>query len=156
MENKEYVIRKNKKVNIIIGICLLVTIPIIVLFLIFNKYRNDLERILVCVGFALAWLVCFTAHLGFVLWKVSFNNDELKVRHFFFTKTYKRDSVVGIEEARERQGGYRQHFEKYVDVTNVIRRLDNNKKVAVIKDHFENSKYFNLLLSSKSKKHQSK
>ena len=158
MENKEYVIKKNRKVNIIVDVCLLAVIPAIVLFLIFNKYRSDLERVLVCVGFAVAWLAFFTAHLYFVLWKISFNGEELKVRHFFFTKTYKRDNVIGIEEPHERREGFRSltPFKKYVAICYVIRRLDNNRKIAEIKDHFENSKYFKLLLSNKSKKHESK
>ena len=39
--------------------------------------------------------------------EISFNNEEFKIRHFFFTKTYKRENVIAIEEPREHREGAR-------------------------------------------------
>ena len=111
---------------------------------------------LVWIGAGAFWLALFIAWLGYLLWEIRFDDEELKVRHFFFTKTYKREDIVAIDEPREQWGGYRNGFKKYVATHNIIRRKDNNRKIAEIKDHFENSKYFKLLLSNKSKKHESK
>ena len=151
MENNEYVIRKNKNVNIICGVCLIVTIPVIVLLLLKLNYRNNTDKIIAYVVFITLWLAFFIAWLGYVLWKISFNEEELKVRHFFFTNAYKRENVIAIEEPRERNGGYRNGFKKLVAIHNVIRRKDNNRLIAEIHDHYMNSEYFKRLLT-KSKK----
>ena len=87
---KYNVIKKNKSIKIIYGVCLLLAIPFIVIFLLTAKFRNDLERTIVIVGSIVFWLAFFIAWLGYVLWKISFNDEEFKIRHFFFTKKYKR------------------------------------------------------------------
>ena len=148
---KDNVIKKNKNANIICGVCLVLAIPAILLFLFNINYRNDLEKTLVWIGAGVLWFAFFIAWLGYLLWKISFNNEEFKIRHFFFTKTYKRENVIAIEEPRERNGGYRNGFKKLVAIHNVIRRKDNNRLIAEIHDHYMNSEYFKRLLT-KSKK----
>ena len=146
---KYNIIKKNKKSNIICGVCLLLAIPVIVLFLFTAKFRNDLERTIVIVGSIVFWLALFTAWLGYVLWKISFNDEEFKIRHFFFTKKYERDNVIAIDESRAHRAGYRvgnpDSFKKYYAIHTVIRRKDNNRLIAEIHDHFVGSQFFNEL-----------
>lgn len=142
---KYNVIKKNKSINIICGICLLLAIPFIVLFLLTGKFRNDLERTIVIVGSIVFWLAFFTAWIGYILWKISFNDEEFKIRRFFFTKKYKRDNVIAIDESRAHRAGYRGSFKKYYAIHNVIRRKDNNRLIAEIHDHYVGSQFFNEL-----------
>ena len=146
---KYNVIKKNKSIKIIYGVCLLLAIPFIVIFLLTAKFRNDLERTIVIVGSIVFWLALFTAWLGYVLWKISFNDEEFKIRHFFFTKKYKRDNVIAIDESRAHRAGYRvgnpDSFKKYYAIHTVIRRKDNNRLIAEIHDHFVGSQFFNEL-----------
>ena len=150
---KDNVIKKNKNANIIYGVCLILAIPAILLFLFNINYRNNLEKTLVLIGTGVLWLAFFIAWLGYLLWKISFNNEEFKIRHFFFTKTYKRENVIAIEEPREHREGARPltPFKKHVAIHNVIQRKDNNRLIAEIHDHYMNSEYFKRLLT-KSKK----
>ena len=142
---KYNVIKKNKSINIIYGICLLLAIPFIAIFLLTAKFRNDLERTIVIVVSIVFWLVFFTAWIGYILWKISFNDEEFKIRHFFFTKKYERDNIIAIDESRAHRGGARDSFKKYYAVHTVIRRKDNNRLIAEIHDHFVGSQFFNEL-----------
>lgn len=146
---KYNVIKKNKSIKIIYGVCLLLAIPFIVIFLLTAKFRNDLERTIVIVGSIVFWLAFFIAWLGYVLWKISFNDEEFKIRHFFFTKKYKRDNVIAIDESRAHRAGYRMgypdSFKKYYAIHTVIRRKDNNRLIAEIHDYFVGSQFFNEL-----------
>lgn len=144
---KYNVIKKNKNINIICGICLLLAIPVIVLFLLTAKFRNDVDRIISIIGSTILWLIFFIVWLGYVLWKISFNDEEFKIRHFFFTKKYERDNVIAIDEPHEHRGGARigEFGKKFVVVHKVIRRRDNNRLIAEIHDHFVGSQFFNEL-----------
>ena len=142
---KYNVIKKNKSINIICGICLLLAIPVIVLFLLYAKFRNDTDRIIGIIGLSTLWFAFFVAWLGYVLWKISFNDEEFKVRHFFFTKKYKRDNVIAIDESRAHRAGYRGSFKKYYAIHNVIRRKDNNRLIVEIHNHYMGSQFFNEL-----------
>ena len=156
MKNKAFVIKKNRKVNYVVTLCLLIAVPAILVLLLNIKYRNDTERLLVWIGAWAIWFVFALFNLYFYLWKISFNDEEFKIRRFFFTKTYRRDNVIGVEESRVVRGGYRQHFQKIAVVTNIIRRKDNNRKIAVIKDHFMNSEKFRILIVKQAKNTNSK
>ena len=142
---KYNVIKKNKNIKIIWGIYLLLAIPFIVLILFTAKYRNDLERTIVIIGSIVFWLAFFIAWLGYVLWKISFNDEEFKIRHFFFTKKYDRDNVIAIDESRAHRGGARDSFKKYYAIHTVIRRKDNNRLIAEIHNSFVGSQFFNEL-----------
>ena len=146
---KYNVIKKNKNIKIIWGIYLLLAIPFIVLFLLTAKFRNDLERTIVIIGSIVFWLAFFIAWLGYVLWKISFNDEEFKIRRLFFTKKYERDNVIAIDESRAHRAGYRMgypdSFKKYYAIHTVIRRKDNNRLIAEIHDHFVGSQFFNEL-----------
>ncbi len=146
---KYNVIKKNKNIKIIWGIYLLLAIPFIVLILFTAKYRNDLERTIVIIGSIVFWLAFFIVWLGYVLWKISFNDEEFKIRHFFFTKKYERDNVIAIDESRAHRAGYRMgypdSFKKYYAIHTVIRRKDNNRLIAEIHDYFMGSQFFNEL-----------
>ena len=146
---KYNVIKKNKSIKIIYGVCLLLAIPFIVIFLLTAKFRNDLERTIVIIGSIVFWLALFTAWLGYVLWKISFNDEEFKIRHFFFTKKYERNNIIAIDESRAHRAGYRMgnpdSFKKYYAIHTVIRRKDNNRLIAEIHDHFVGSQFFNEL-----------
>lgn len=146
---KYNVIKKNKSINIICGICLLLAIPVIVLFLLYAKFRNDTDKMIGIIGLSTLWFAFFIAWLGYVLWKISFNDEEFKVRHFFFTKKYKRDNVIAIDESRAHRAGFRDSFhtffEKYYAIHTVIRRKDNNRLIAEIHDHYAGSQFFNEL-----------
>lgn len=146
---KYNVIKKNKSINIICGICLLLAIPVIVLFLLYAKFRNDTDKMIGIIGLSTLWFAFFIAWLGYVLWKISFNDDEFKIRHFFFTKKYERDNVIAIDESRAHRAGFRDSFhhffEKYYAIHTVIRRNDNNRLIAEIRDHYVGSQFFNEL-----------
>ena len=146
---KYNVIKKNKNINIICGVCLLLAIPVIVLFLLYAKFRNDVDKLIGIIGLSTLWFAFFIAWLGYVFWKISFNDEEFKIRHFFFTKKYKRDNVIAIDESRAHRAGFRDSFhhffEKYYAIHTVIRRKDNNRLIAEIHDHFVGSQFFNEL-----------
>ena len=145
MKNKTSVIKKNRKISHIVTFCLLIAIPAMLVFLLNNSYRNDTERLLVWIGAWAIWFVFVLSNLYFYLWKISFNDEEFHIRRFFFTKKYKREDIVAIDEPREHSGGYRNHFQKYVYIHNVIRRKDNNRLITEIHDHYLNSNLFNEL-----------
>ena len=146
---KYNVIKKNKSINIICGICLLLAIPVIVLFLLYAKFRNDTDKMIGIIGLSTLWLAFFTAWIGYILWKISFNDEEFKIRHFFFTKKYERDNVIAIDESRAHRAGFRDSFhtffEKYYAIHTVIRRKHNNRLIAEIRDHYAGSQFFNEL-----------
>ena len=139
--NNNQVIRRNKTVMLILGLCFIGAAILIALFVIFVK-GND--RIIGALVFGILWVTFFIAYLYYLTWKISFNDDELTMRIFFINKRYKREDVMAVKEVRSVRGRY-----SYIGEVEfrVIRRISDNKLIATIRLHDDNAEAFDILMT---------
>ena len=144
---KNNVIKKNKTVNSYCSVGLIAGAIVVVLLTVFGDFKNEKDRIILAIIFGTWLFIGLIANIYYWTWKISFDDEVFKIRHFFFTKTYKREDIVAIDEPREHRGGARigEFGKKYVNIHKVIRRRDNNRLIAEIHDHFVGSQFFNEL-----------
>ena len=144
---KNNVIKKNKTVNSYCSVILIAGAILVVLLTVFGEFKNEKDRIILAIVLGTGLFIGLIANIYYWTWKISFDDEVFKIRHFFFTKTYKREDIVAIDEPREHRGGARigEFGKKYVVVHKVIRRRDNNRLIAEIYDHFVGSQFFNEL-----------
>ena len=137
--NNNQVIRRNKTVMLILGLCLIASAIVIVLLAIFLE-GND--RIYAPIVFGIIWFSLFIGYIYYLTWKISFNDDVLTARIFFITKKYKRDEIVAKKEKRMVRGRYTSVGEVEFQV---IRRISDNKLIATIRLHDDNAAAFDIL-----------
>ena len=136
---KNQVIRRNKKVMAILGVCFIAAAIVIALFVIFLQ-GND--RIIAALVFGIIWALSFIAYIYYLTWKISFNDEELCIRYFFITIKYKRDDVVVKNEKRMvRSRGFSTNEVEF----QVIRRISDNKLISTIRYHDDNAIAYDIL-----------
>ena len=136
---KNQVIKRNKKVMAILGVCLIAAAIVIALFVIFLQ-GND--RIIAALVFGIIWVLLFIAYIYYITWKISFNDEEFSIRYFFFTIKYKRDDVVVKNEKRMvRTRGFSTNEVEF----QVIRRISDNKLISTIRYHDDNASAYDIL-----------
>ncbi len=135
---KNNVIKKNKTVNSYCSVILIAGAILVVLLIVFGEFKNEKDRIVSAIVLGTGLFIGLVADIYYWTWKISFDDEVFKIRHFFFTKTYKREDIVAIDEPREHRGGARigEFGKKYVVVHKVIRRKDNNRLIAEIHDSY--------------------
>ncbi len=144
---KNNVIKKNKTVNSYCSIGLLAGAILVALLTVFGEFKNEKDRLILAIVLATYLFVGLIANIYFWPWKISFDDEVFKIRRFFFTKTYKREEIVAIDEPREHRGGARvgEFGKKFVVVHKIIRRRDNNRLIAEIHDSYWCYELFNNL-----------
>ena len=136
---KNQVIRRNKKVMAILGVCLIAAAIVIALFVIFLQ-GND--RIIGAFVFGIPWVAFSIAYTYYLTWKISFNDEEFSIRYFFITVKYKRDNVVVKNEKRMvRTRGFSTNEVEF----QVIRRISDNKLISTIRYHDDNASAYDIL-----------
>ena len=136
---KNQVIRRNKKVMAILGVCLIAAAIVIALFVIFLQ-GND--RIIGAFVFGIPWVAFSIAYIYYLTWKISFNDEEFSIRYFFITVKYKRDDVVVKNEKRMvRTRGFSTNEVEF----QVIRRISDNKLISTIRYHDDNASAYDIL-----------
>ena len=119
---KNNVIKKNKTVNSYCSVGLLMGAILVVLLTVFGEFKSENDRIILAIVLGTCLFIGLVANIYYWTWKISFDDEVFKIRRFFFTKTYKREEIVAIDEPREHRGGARvgEFGKKFVNIHKVF------------------------------------